>query len=606
MPSNLDRTVKLARRRLWLNRWLRVLGWSAAVAAAVYMCAILPDKLFSLSEASWYYPGVAVGAMVAGVLASVIWFFVTRESRHAAAAALDSAAGLKERISSGLFCAKATDPFARAVYRDAERISGSISPRSHLRVVFPRSGGYAIGMIALALLVSFAVPQMDLLGRQEQRVEEKKKEEPIRRTQVVVEKTMDRLKKMSAENPLVQKMDGLRDLETPDEAKPQSPLEVRQQAVKKIDSAIKSLQERQARSEEGRLDAVQKMLRRASDRQRGQDNTMEALNKALASGDFQSARNALQELQKKLGEEAKTPEQKQQAEAVRQQLASLADRLDKAAAAQQLDKKLAEQLEKAGINAKDIEKKLAQLSKEDIEKIAKQLEKQGVTPQQIQEAVKKLQDQSKACQSCKKLAQGLGSASKGVGAAAGAQGLQAADQQLSEMEQLQQEAEQLQMAMSELQNAKSDLGKPCSQCNGTGMCNGKTCSKCGGSGCAGGGNQPGAGGSGQAMGGLGRGQGGIAPEAETAFKTARQRSPVVTGPGTLIGQSWTNGEQVPGQATSEYREAAISAERDVAESIRQERVPRQYQKTMSKYFDRIARDAQVGAGVPATQPEGSQ
>ncbi len=603
--SDLDRTVRLAQRRLWLNRWLRVLGWSAVIAAGAYVLAAVPNKLLMFTEHPWYYPGAALGAVGLALVVSSIWFLVTRDDRFAAAAALDVAAGLKERISSGLYCAQSTDPFGQAVYEDAGRISRSISPRSHLRVAFPRSAAYALGTIALALLVSFVIPPLDLLGKQEAKKAAEEREKPIAKAKEVVTRRFDRIREMAKDNPLLQKMDGLQNLDPQTEAKAQSSLDVRQNAVKQIDNLIKGVQERQARSERGTLDAMNKMLRRVSDLQKGQDSSMEKLNKALAAGDFQAAREALDELKKKAAENAQTPEQKQQAEALQKQLASLSEKLDKAAAAQQLDKKLAEQLQKAGIDARELEKKLSQLSREDLEKIAKQLEKQGVSKEQIEEAIRKIQEQSKACKACKNLADGLGKAGQGMarkaadqnaGAAAAAQGLSAADQQLSELEQMQQEVNQLEAAMNELQSAKADLGKPCGQCNGTGMCNGKPCGRCGGSG-LGGGDRPGsAGGRGGGMGARGIGEGGIAPEEVTAFKTNKQRSPVKTGPGSLIGQTWVDGEQIKGQANSEYVETAISAERDVAEAINQEKMPRQYHKTVGKYFERISRDAQDAAG----------
>jgi hypothetical protein len=605
--TDLDRTVRLAQRCLWLNRWLRLLGWASAVAGGTYIVVALPNKLFALTTHPWFYPGAALGAVGVAVLGSLVWFVATRDDRRSAAAALDLAAGLKERISSGLYCAGSPDPFAQAVHQDAQRISRSISPRSHLRIRFPRSAHYAFGTIALALLVSFAIPPMDLMGRQEERKVVEAKKETVKRTEAVVRKTFEQVKKMANENPLLQKMEGLKDLEPVADTKVQSPLDVKQDAIKKIDNLVKNIQERQARSEQGTIDAIKKMLRRASDLQKGQDSLSEKLNKAMASGDFEAAKEALQQMQEKLSEAAKTPEEKKQAEALKQQLAQTSEKLEKAAAAQQLDKKLAEQLQKAKIDTKQLEKKLASLSKEDIEKIAKQLQEKGLTKEQAQELAKKLQDQSKAAQACKKLADGLAKAAQGMsqtgspGQGSSAQGLAMAADQLSEMEQAQQNLDQLQLTMDELQNMKDNLGKPCSQCNGTGMRNGKPCPACNGSGCSGG-DKAGSG-NGSGMGGLGRGQGGIAPMAETSFKTTRQRTPVYTDKGSLIGQTWIEGEQIKGQASSEFVDTAISAERDVAEAIHQEKIPRQYRKTVGSYFTRIAKDAKDAGGGSTPAPD---
>ncbi|MGB9624174.1 MAG: hypothetical protein ACPMAQ_04870 [Phycisphaerae bacterium] len=606
--TDLDRMVRLAQRRLWLNRWLRLLGWSATVAAGTYVLVALTNKLFSLTEHPCFYSGAAMGAAGAALLISTVWFIATRDDRPTAAATLDLAAGLKERISSGLYCAGSADPFARAVYEDARRISRSISPRAYLRVVFPRSGHYAFATVALALVVSFAIPPMDLLGRQEEHRVAEVRQESVQQTRAVVAKTFEQVKKLANENPLLQKMDGLKELDPLAEPKAESPLDVKQDAIKKIDNLVKNVHEQQARAERERVEAVKKMLRRASDLQQSRDSAMDKLNQAMASGDFQAAREAIRQMQEKLAQTPQTPEQKQQAEAIRQQLAQMAERLEKAAAAQTLDRKLAEELRKAGINTKEIEKKLAGLSKEDLQKLARQLQQKGLTQQQAQELVKKLQQQSEARQACRKMADGLAKAAQGMNlAAGGAQGLAMAAEQLSELEQAQQNLDQLQLALESLEDMKSQLGKACSQCNGTGMCNGKPCSACGGSGCSMG-DAPGqGGGSGRGMGGLGRGQGGIAPVAETPFRTKRERTPVITGRGSLIGQSWVQGEQIKGQATAEYVGTAISAERDAAEAIHEEKVPRQYRKTVGTYFKRIAEDAKNAAGSEsAATPDGQK
>ncbi len=608
--TDLDRTVRLAQRRLWMNRWLRLLGWSATAAAGAYVLVALLNKLLSLTEHPWFYPGAALGAAGVAMLISVVWLIATREDRPTAAAALDQAAGLKERISSGLYCAGSTDPFAQAVREDAQRISRSMSPKSHLRIVFPRSGHYAFATIAIALLVSFAIPPLDLLGRQEEHRVAEIRQEGVKQTRAVVVKTFEQVKKLANENPLLQKMDGLKELDALAEPQAESPLAVKQDAIKKIDNLVKNVQEQQARAERERVEAVKKMLRRASDLQQNRDSAMDKLNKAMASGDFQAAREAIRQLQEKLAQTPQTPEQKQAAEALKQQLAQMAERLEKAAAAQALDRKLAEELQKAGIDAKEIEKKLAGLSKEDLQKLAQQLQQKGLTPQQAQELVKKLQQQSEARQACRRMADGLAKAAQGMnpaggGAAGGAQGLAMAADQLSELEQAQQNLDQLQLALDNLEDMKSQLGKPCSQCNGTGMCNGKPCSACNGSGCSMA-DKPGRGGSGGGMGSLGRGQGGIAPVSETSFRTKRERTPVITGRGSLIGQSWVEGEQIKGRATAEYVDTAISAERNAAEAIHEEKIPRQYRKTVGTYFKRIAEDAKNAAGTGSATTPGGQ
>ncbi|MBN1491867.1 MAG: hypothetical protein JXA69_18290 [Phycisphaerae bacterium] len=608
--TELNRKIRLAQRRLWLNRWLRLLGWSAALAAGAYTLAILPNKLFSLTENPWYPLGAALGAVGAALVGSGAWFLITRESRQTAAAALDVAAGLKERISSGLFCAGVDDPFAQAVVVDAERVSQSITPRSHLRVSYPASVNYALGTVLLAVLVSFVIPPMDLLGTQEERVAETQQEAITERTQVAVKRTFEEARKLAQKDPLLKDVEGLKELDSLLEAKVETPLEVRQEAMKKFDNFLQNAEKQRELGGQEQLEAVKRMLRHASDLQRNQEGLSEKLNQAMAAGDFKSAQETLQKIQQQLEQAAKTPEEKEKAEAMKEQLGQLAQRLEKAAAAQKLDKKTAEALEKAGLDAKAVEKKLAELSKEDLERIAEQLQKQGMSQEQAEKIAKQLQDQKKACQSCKSLAQGLNQAASAMSQAAGAsaasssnmEGLTAASEQLGQLEQLEQQLQGLDATLANLQDMKDSLGKPCSQCNGTGQRDGHPCSGCGGTGCQG---QGASGQQGGGMGRLGQGRGGIAPEEATDFRLTKERTQVFTELGTIIGQSFENGEQIKGEASAAFVETAISPDQETIEAKKEQPLPRQYHSTEKAFFDRVNRDLidQTSSSAPPSASE---
>jgi len=596
--TDLERAVRLARRRLWFNRWLRVLGWCAAGGAAAYILVTLPNKLFFFVANPWFAPVAAMGCAGAALLASLVWFVATRDSLGTAAAALDVAAGLKERISTGLYCESLADPFAQAVVWDAERISRSVRPQAHLRVAFPRSGGYALGTIVVAAILSFAIPPMDLLGRQERREEEQRKQEVLRRTQVVARKTLEQARQLAQDNPLLEKLAGMPRLD--DEARAQTPAEIRQEAIKKIDSMIRNVERQEGRAEGLKLDTVKKMLRRVSDLQTSRPGAFQQLNRALVDGDFRAAREALDQIRRELDKVPQSPEQREQVAALKQQMAALAERLDKAARVQQLDRKTAEGLARRGLDAREVEKKLTTLRPEELEKLARELEQRGASKQEAQQIVERIRQQQEACRTCQRFGQGLAMAASGAGSQgsggaegdAGAAGLQMAAGQLSELEQAQQALGELEATLAELSNLKEGLSKPCSRCNGTGLCDGRPCAQCSGSGC-------GAGGVGPGMGSLGTGRGGIAPKAETVHRLTPRKTNVFTDKGSIIGQSWTEGEQIRGQALSEFVETAIATQRDVAEAIRKETLPRQYRSTTGNYFRRVVEDVggrPVGAG----------
>ena len=98
--TQLERQIDAAKRRLWLNRWLGTTCWAIAIAATSFAFVVLIQRLY---DAPVPLLGIG-GAMLAGaVIASTVWLVVKREDAPAAAAALDEAAGLRERLSSGWF-----------------------------------------------------------------------------------------------------------------------------------------------------------------------------------------------------------------------------------------------------------------------------------------------------------------------------------------------------------------------------------------------------------------------------------------------------------------------------------------------------------------------
>ena len=88
-----------------------------------------------------------------------------------------------------------------------------------------------------------------------------------------------------------------------------------------------------------------------------------------------------------------------------------------------------------------------------------------------------------------------------------------------------------------------------------------------------------------------QGRGGRAEqeEAPVAFKTERQK--VYTGKGAIVGQLVFEGEQVPGEASSELSKTVAAAEREASDLIHRDRVPRQYHKAVKAYFSNIQRSA---------------
>ncbi len=92
--SPIESQVARARRRLWLNRWIGQWGWSLAIATGVWLLVWIADRLFSLH---WPMGIAALVGLGSSFVGSIVWLMLTRDSAHHAAAALDTAAGLRER-----------------------------------------------------------------------------------------------------------------------------------------------------------------------------------------------------------------------------------------------------------------------------------------------------------------------------------------------------------------------------------------------------------------------------------------------------------------------------------------------------------------------------
>jgi hypothetical protein len=87
-----------------------------------------------------------------------------------------------------------------------------------------------------------------------------------------------------------------------------------------------------------------------------------------------------------------------------------------------------------------------------------------------------------------------------------------------------------------------------------------------------------------------QGRGGRAEQerAPVAFKTERQK--VHTGKGAIVGQLVFEGEQVPGEVTSDLSKTIAASEREASDLIHRDRVPRQYHKAVRSYFSKVNRD----------------
>jgi hypothetical protein len=107
------------------------------------------------------------------------------------------------------------------------------------------------------------------------------------------------------------------------------------------------------------------------------------------------------------------------------------------------------------------------------------------------------------------------------------------------------------------------------------------------------------------MGRLGHGRGGRAPRQPTDVQLSPSKSPTETGRGSVIARWFVDGQQLKGEAQAEYNEAAGAAATAATEALNEDRVPRQYQRAVKTYFDRLpnkeADPGDEGSAEPAAE-----
>ena len=152
--TDIQRQARKAQYRLWANCWFDQCCWTLAGAAGAFAAVIVIDRLWGLE---WPLGYLALALLVVAVAGATVRTYVVRAPMDRAAAALDEAAGLRERVSSGLYCeqdpSQQSDEFARAVVADAQRVGGSLTVGLHIRLRAPFTLVYTCAAVAAALLL---------------------------------------------------------------------------------------------------------------------------------------------------------------------------------------------------------------------------------------------------------------------------------------------------------------------------------------------------------------------------------------------------------------------------------------------------------------------
>jgi len=543
--DEIRRQVGKVRRRLVIQQFSRVLPWSLFATLLAAAVALAVPKIYPLGvdQAVWIGSWVG-GSLVLGLLIAIVWTWYTRCNALDAAVEIDRRFGLKERVSSALALApdELDSSAGKALVADASRRVEVISVRDKFTI---RSGWTALLPFApallafvLAMFVADAQP-----GSNSQAAASIAEREDIKKSAEALQKRLARQREL-AEQKGLKDADQLFDRlnEGVDELTNQKDVD-RKQALVKINDLAQEVERR--RNALGDPNEMKKQFDKLKNIERG---PAEKIASALEEGDFDKAIEQLKALQEKLTNDNLTDEEKAQlGEQLKQMNSSLQEMADAHKQAKQdLERQIQQKMAEGDLEAaNELQRKLDQLSQRD----------------QQMERLEKMAQQLGECQACMQ---------NGDSEKAAAQLAELAAE-LQEMQAEMAELESLDEIMAEIANAKDamrgDMGNMDMMAGFDGMSDRFS-------------DRPGD--------GLGEGRGyGYRPEEETATGEydSRQRGDIQPGQAVRVGDAF--GPNKAGRSQEAVKEEIMSALREDADPLTDQRLPRSQREHVNEYFRSI-------------------
>lgn len=560
--------VARARRRLVWEQFLGRCGWCLCAALAVAVVAMaVPRVLVIAGLPGGWDMWCLVGGLVAGLIAAVLWTYLSHRSLLEAAMEIDRRFDLRERVASSLSLSMedAASDAGRAVADDAIRAVRRIEVGEKFPVPSDRRAWLPLVPAALALLlVAFVgIRQAASSANTEQSADVTEQ----------VQRSVESARKKMAERSRQAKEQGLELAEGLfDEIERQAGKLAEKKNVDRTEAAVqlndlaKQLQERQRQL--GGKDGLKKQFQGLTQPGPGPaDKAAEALRR----GDFASAQQEIDDLQQQL-QDGRLDQPAQQ---------QLADQLGK----------MQQQLEDTVRAYEQAEANLQQQADE--QRRQGNLADAGQTQQQLDE----LHEQQPLMDGLQQFSIQLGQCQQGIrqgNASRTNSALGQMSQQLGQMHQQSSEGEMLNDALEQLQLAKSAMtcshcqGEGCAECQGnaSGSMASDTHTKPSTGSSPGQTNRPAGQGIGTGPGGdllSGQARGGV-----SELRDERVRAKPGKGPGVFGG--WVEGPNVKGQVAEAIKQEMATHAAEPADPLTSEQLPRSRRDQAEQYF-RLLREA---------------
>lgn len=555
--SEVDRVLRRAARRLFVDRFLMSLTVAAAAALIAAFALLLADRLLGVAV-DWPIAGSALAGLA--TLGSGLHALATARDRARVARLVDERADLRESISTALAVENLQDPWSRATIEDARVRAVGVDLRRALPIGLPRRWSAPVVASVALLIAWFAVPNADLLGRSRER--DAQTEEQAELVEAVaqveeIDRDLEALFASLGEQPVADPTPAA------DPAAAQSPDEIRRAAIRRLTAAQDRLAELRRTDSAHALDSVRQSMRDL--RQPGLGPTNDLVS-ALQRGDFTRASEALTEMMNKLAGGGLSEEQQKR---LREQMKNLAEQMQKIA---QQRKSLEESLRKAGVDPN-----LAR----DPDALAQAIQNaDGLSDAQKQDLMRQAQGAAAAAQQMQQLADAMQQA--GQPGAEGMEGMFEMADGLSDLEMLEQQMNQLGAGERFAWGKINDL----SQCLGGGQ----------------GEHSP------FQMWhdnmSVSRGFGGGDLDASDAqSNTAKVKALSPVRPGPIVGRTMVDGEQIRGESRAEFAALAEAGAQAAADAIETKVAPREYHDALKHYFGRLKDNADTPAPAPNPAPD---
>jgi len=370
----LQQQVGRVRRRLFLQTLLNGLIWCWAGAILLSAGWFLAQPYLLQGPPNGLRWAVAGALLGAGTVLAVILGLWRAPPRLTAALSLDSAFGLKERVTTSLTLApeQESTPAGQALLADVSQRIKDLDVGSRFPV---RLSWTAVVVPACAAILGLVAVFYQPTKSQATTTPRENRIQPLANVSDIDQK-MRELKKRVADRPAGEKMksEELQRLEAELERIANMPRDTKDQVrelVKEMTSLEETMKSREKEMAE-RARALQNQLKRLDQMsQKEGDGPAKELQKALAEGKFDKAREEIERLKQRAQKQELSEKDKEQ---LQKQLDELKDKLDRLA--QMKDKE--QQLKQANLDPETLQRELSELKKEsqklgDLKDLANQL-----------------------------------------------------------------------------------------------------------------------------------------------------------------------------------------------------------------------------------------